>query len=290
MIAKGWHVTSRTCWSAFRRAAVFAVAVGLGTLHVASGSAQVRGNAPVIEMASEIIVVSAVVTPLEIKVSRFNLNEQAIVMIRGLPPRVSLSEGRSFSPGVWAVPLSGIARLEMAPAHGTSGRTDLRVELVTLDGKVLAEKVSTLYILPPGVASDKEPAAETKRKTESLALTVGAIPASPNLPVGQTQLPASLGPSMARELENARTMMRKGDENMQSGKISVARLFYKSAAESGYAPAALALGATYDGQQLAQWKVVGQQSDLVQARKWYERAMELGAPEAEIRLRELGGG
>jgi TPR repeat protein len=211
-----------------------------------------------------------------------------MLMIRGLPPRVSLSEGRSFSSGVWAVPLSSIGKLEMAPANGTSGRSDLRIELVTLDGRILADKVATLYILAPGVASDN--AADGKRKADSLALTVGPIPARPDPATGSTQTPASLGPSMAREVENARAMMRKGDENMQSGKIAVARLFYKSAAESGYAPAALALGATYDGRRLAQWKVVGQQADPAQARKWYEKARELGAPEAELRLRELGGG
>lgn len=288
MLAKGWYVTGRTGWSALRRFAVLAVAIGMG-VHIPPGWAQTRETAPSIEVASEIIVLPAVVTPFEIKVSRHASNAQAILMIRGLPPRVSLSEGRSFSPGVWAVPLSGLSKLEMAPAHGTSGRSDLKIELVALDGNVLAEKVATLYILPAGVAGDTS--TNDKRKAESLALTVGPIPARPNPAAGSTQTPASLGPSMARELENARTMMRKGDENMESGKIAAARLFYKSAADSGYAPAALALGATYDSRQLAHWKVVGgQQADAAQARKWYEKARDLGAPEAEIRLRELGGG
>jgi hypothetical protein len=289
MFGEGWHVTSRIGWSALRRFAVCAVAIGAGAVHVTSGLAQTRGTGPFIEVAAEIIVLPAVVTPFEIKVGRYASNEPAMLMIRGLPPRVSLSEGRSFSPGVWAVPLSGLGKLEMAPAHGTSGRSDLRIELVTLDGNVLAEKVSTLYILPAGVAT--ESAADSRRKSDSLALTVGPIPGRPDAATGSTQTPASLGPSMAREVENARTMMRKGDENMESGKIAVARLFYKSAADSGYAPAALALGATYDSRQLAQWKVVGgQQADVNQARKWYEKARELGAPEADNRLRELGGG
>ena len=34
----------------------------------------------------------------------------------------------------------------------------------------------------------------------------------------------------------------------------------------------------------------GVQPNLGEARKWYERARELGAPEAEERLARLGGG
>jgi len=38
------------------------------------------------------------------------------------------------------------------------------------------------------------------------------------------------------------------------------------------------------------WGARGIQPNLGEARKWYERARELGAPEAEERLARLGGG
>jgi TPR repeat protein len=107
----------------------------------------------------------------------------------------------------------------------------------------------------------------------------------------QIQAPASLGPPpglTGAELENARNLVQKGDENLEEGKISAARLFYRSAALSGHAPAALALGATYDASQLAKSNVVGGvQADPAEARKWYEKARELGSPEAERYLQAL---
>ena len=50
------------------------------------------------------------------------------------------------------------------------------------------------------------------------------------------------------------------------------------------------LAATYDPRELARSGVQGVQPNLPEARKWYERARELGAPEAEERLARLGGG
>jgi hypothetical protein len=291
------RVAGRGYWTALGLASAFALSLAIGgTFWPASAPAQSRSAGPVIEVPTEIIVAPAVVTPLQIKITSSGaLTQQAILMIRGLPPRVTLSEGRSFSPGVWAVPLSAVGKIEMAPAHGTSGRSDLTIELVALDGKVLANASSELYILPEGFAQEKPTAAaRAKDRGNSIALTVGPLGAKPDNPAPPpAQSPAALAPTPGRlsaaEIDNARTLMRRGDENMQAGKISAARLFYQSAADAGYAPAALALGATYDSRQLAQWKVVGgQQGDPAMARKWYEKARELGAPEADRRLQALG--
>jgi hypothetical protein len=40
---------------------------------------------------------------------------------------------------------------------------------------------------------------------------------------------------------------------------------------------------------LARWGVQGVQPNLTEARRWYERARQLGAPEAAARLAGLGG-
>ena len=290
MAGKYRHLARRPRWADFKRFAAL-LAIG-GVLWAMPAFSTTARAVPTIEVAAEIVVVSSVVTPLQIKVSRADaLTHQAIMIIRGLPARVTLTEGRSFSPGVWAIPLSAVGRIEMVSAHDINGRSDLTIELVALDGKVLANAASTLYIMPPGVMQDKVPSASAdgKNKGNSIALTVGPLGGKPDLPATSTQTPASLTPRLtAAEIETARNMTRKGDENMQAGKIAAARLFYKSAAESGYAPAALALGATYDSRQLARLKVVGgEQADPAMARTWYEKARELGAPEAERRLQAL---
>jgi TPR repeat protein len=50
----------------------------------------------------------------------------------------------------------------------------------------------------------------------------------------------------------------------------------------------VALASTYDPDELAKIKVVGLQPNIEEARKWYEKARELGAAEASERLRRLG--
>lgn len=83
--------------------------------------------------------------------------------------------------------------------------------------------------------------------------------------------------------------MRRGDESLANGNVTAARLFYEQAAELDWGPAALALAMTYDPNELSRWNVIGGiEPDLEQARRWYERARELGAIEALERLQRLG--
>ncbi|HSR81613.1 MAG TPA: hypothetical protein VLL28_12625, partial [Hyphomicrobiaceae bacterium] len=66
------------------------------------------------------------------------------------------------------------------------------------------------------------------------------------------------------------------------------RLFYERAADAGLAQGAMALAGTFDATELAQLGVRGLQPDPKQARRWYERAQQLGASDAEERLRRIG--
>jgi TPR repeat protein len=49
------------------------------------------------------------------------------------------------------------------------------------------------------------------------------------------------------------------------------------------------LAATYDPREIARVGAVGVQPNLAEARRWYTRAIELGAPDAAERLARLGG-
>lgn len=91
------------------------------------------------------------------------------------------------------------------------------------------------------------------------------------------------------EGDRARAMrlMKKGHEHIEDGNVSTARLFYERAAEAGLAEAAIALAATFDAAELARLKVRDIKPDDKQARRWYERARELGATEADKLLRRL---
>jgi TPR repeat protein len=102
---------------------------------------------------------------------------------------------------------------------------------------------------------------------------------------------ASLGtaapPPPSPEQQKALGLHAKGQELLERGNIYPARMFFKRAAEAGLAQSALALAATYDPNELAKLKVVGLQPDVAAARHWYQKALELGAEEAKVRLRRL---
>jgi hypothetical protein len=84
-------------------------------------------------------------------------------------------------------------------------------------------------------------------------------------------------------------LMARGRRLMESGDLSSARPVYRRAAEAGYAEAALALGETYDPVTMRERRVFGMVPDVKQARHWYERARDLGSPEAPTRLQRLAG-
>jgi TPR repeat protein len=65
-------------------------------------------------------------------------------------------------------------------------------------------------------------------------------------------------------------------------------MFFQRAAEAGLAAGAIKMAATFDPAELARLDVVGVAPDRAEARRWYERARELGAPEAEDRLARIG--
>jgi TPR repeat protein len=80
-----------------------------------------------------------------------------------------------------------------------------------------------------------------------------------------------------------------GERHLEQGNIGAARSFFQRAAEAGLAEGALRMAATFDPAELARLDAVALNPDREQARKWYERARELGAREAEERLARLRG-
>jgi TPR repeat protein len=63
---------------------------------------------------------------------------------------------------------------------------------------------------------------------------------------------------------------------------------YEFAADAGLAQGAMALAATFDADELAKLGVRGVASDPKEARRWYERARQLGATDAPQRISRLG--
>ena len=158
-----------------------------------------------------------------------------------------------------------------------SGRTEVEIALMSIDGRTLAEARTWLIVAPPSgldAGGRKCPCHRPPpHRVQPVSKTnPGAQPAEP-----------SLGKKDAQEL------VAQGERYLAQGKVGGARLFFRQAADAGYARAAMRLAATYDPVELSILKVQGVAPDPLEARKWYERARELGAVEAEERLARLSG-
>ena len=115
---------------------------------------------------------------------------------------------------------------------------------------------------------------------EASPSAVEAREAAPSAPSGQIM--------SAADQQRVQRAMKKADEELEAGNVSAARLLYEFAADAGLAQGAMALAATFDADELAKLGVRGVAPDPKEARRWYERARQLGAADAAQRITRLG--
>ncbi|HET7156829.1 MAG TPA: hypothetical protein VFI87_15815 [Hyphomicrobiaceae bacterium] len=277
--------------------AMFA-AIALGVL-VAGGAsdgaeAQQSADGPRIVVATTILAEPASQTVLSIQVGPpGSVPGNTFVRLRGLPASVSLSEGYAIAPGSWAVPLFGLPSLKAIVPAGVSGRSEIIIHLVGVDGTTLAETKTALVVGPATIIAPPErPAAERipAERPQQRALATSPAPTPPAAPNRNVQPPAPANLT-ADEKQRAERLVISGDRHLEQGNIGAARQFFQRAAEAGLALGAIKMAATYDPSELDRLgvKVQGAIPDRAEARKWYERARTLGAPEAEDRLARIGG-
>jgi hypothetical protein len=206
-------------------------------------------------------------TPLPIQVTPESaVAANSFIRIRGLPPTVALSDGHAIAAGSWAVPLRALPTLNLILPVGLEGRSEISISLVSIEGTELATAKTTLTVAAPTAVA---PAAVGSAMQPSVSLGLAAPRMSPE------------------DRERALGLHAKGMEQADRGQIYAARKFFERAAEIGLAQSAVAAGATYDPNELSRLGVLGLQPDVEAARKWYEKARQLGASEAEERLRRL---
>jgi hypothetical protein len=192
---------------------------------------------------------------------------RSFVRVRGLPATAALTEGHSIAPGVWAVPLHALTELKVNLPTGVSGQSELVITLVNVDGTILAEASCALLVgviaqtITPGLGEQSKGAQDPEKPRDEMS---------------------------AQERQRAIGYLKKGDEQLATGNFGTARLFYERAATAGLAQAALALARTYDPNELKRLNERGVQPDSELARRWYERARQLGASDIDEHLRRLG--
>jgi len=267
--------------------------VGIFNFAVPTGSAWAQSGSPIqFGFPPVLWVTSGTETPVSIQVQpREILADNDFVLIRGLPRSVTLSAGRMFDSGTWGVKVSELDNLSIAADEEALGRNELVVSLTTLDGRLLAKSQSSLVVVPE---ESTEAISEGDISDPSDDNTVVSSNFESPLPQDRTgpALTASTGSTQLTdaEIQEAQFLTQKGDENLQQGKINIARLFYTRAADKGWADAALALARTYDESELRTMNAVGIEPDAEIARKWYSRAAELGSDDARTKLSAFPGG
>lgn len=257
--------------------------------------AQSQQPVPVIEAPSIFEFETSTTSPMSILIKpEKSAPQRGMLLIRGLPNSVALTEGRLFPSGVWSVKLTDLPNLKLS-APASMQTSNITIALVTLEGSILDEKSAILSIAAASTKNtySMERGAEPAPKVEPAsppAQSVAALPGDKASGSGNTR-PAAREPKSLtfEETEKVQVFMQKGEEHMRSGNINLARLFYKRSADAGWAPGAMAMAGTYDAEELAHLDVVGGiQPDPAMAKKWYEVARDLGSATAQQKLQRLG--
>ena len=262
-----WSSRGNTIPGALRLAAIVALVNVVVISQPARANAQTT-SPPIITIAATISAEAATQVPFPIRVAPTEaIPRGSFVRVRGMPPMAALSEGHSIAPGSWAIPLQALGDLKITLPPTAEGTADVLVSLVAVDGSVVAEVRSTLIVAPPQPPAGPPLPLPADHGGRPNRVTVPAIP--------------------PEDRERALRLMRKGDEQLAQGLIAPARLLYERAADLGFAPAAMALAGTYDPAALTSPHLRGVSADATEARRWYERARQLGSTDADQLLRRL---
>lgn len=276
-----------------RFALALAIAVGLYVLCVMHAAQSARAQtmtaqSPTIAISPALFVEAGTTTPIPLRIRPIEAIEKgSFVRIRGLPAAATLSEGYVIASGVWAVPLFGLQNLSLVAPAELQGRSDILISLVNIEGATIAEARTVLVVVAPGAAQAAPRDAPRIAAPAPAPAPAPAQPPSGNpgaAPARAVPLPPAL-PDQDRT--RAQGFHTAAETHLKAGNIVAARRFLERAADIGLGPSALLLGDTFEPGELARMRVLGLQPDIEAARRWYERALQLGVPEAAERLRLL---
>jgi hypothetical protein len=258
--------------------------------------------------------------PLSLDVTRGLSDQRVRVRISGLPEGASLSAGVDFGNGEWGLQETDLEGLTMSLPAGFSGEVTLIAMVIDDATHIQAGETTTLQVhVSPDRPTVVEPAsARPVEAAPSFAPPDGPVPQSPArtetvvpqrslfpelnmlapdaVPQGETDValaspatdvPVDATPAEAIATQQVNQLITRGDQLMDLGDISSARLFYERAAQDGDPRAQTALGKSYDPLIFGSLQVRGTPADPQLARIWYLRGVQGGSQEAMTRLQAL---
>lgn len=181
------------------------------------------------------------------------------VLLTGLPPNAVVSPGRRIGTEGWVLAPVEAAAAVVTPPQGYSGSLELGLELWVGNDRIADRR--SLRVEWSGAPDTRT------------AAVVPTVPA--------TQVARSL------DREEIAMLMKRGEDAMAVGDIMGARLAFRRLAEARDPRGTLAYASTYDPNVIERMPLIGIRADAAQAKQWYERALEFGAPEAARRLEAI---
>jgi hypothetical protein len=222
--------------------------------------------------------------PLELGVSVEPAEPGVTVTIKGLPVGARLTTGEQMGLTEWRLAAEDAANAVVIPPQEFAGDINLSAELRNADGVALVTSVMQLTWKappppPPPVAAPVAPPAPQ----------VAAAPAAPEPAPAPAPIPPAPRVDPARDLSanEAGSLIRRAQEMLAMGDVKAARSLLLRAADARDARAAYTLAKTYDPILSRQSAAADAGPDLAQARSWYQKAREWGAPEAQRQLDAL---
>jgi hypothetical protein len=191
--------------------------------------------------------------PLGVSVQRATGGES--VLLAGLAAGTRLSAGTPAGESGWRLRTADLDRVYVYAPRGFVGVMNTAFDLLSPNQRLMDSRAAQLAWISATAPSAK-PASRGDMK-RPVAVTVDKM-----------------------NPEDAAHLMKQGEDFLQLGDISAARLAFRRLADAGRADAALALGKTFDPAYLAEHNVIGIAGDKATAREWYQRAKQMGSTDA----------
>jgi hypothetical protein len=274
------------------------IAMTIGVIAFGSRAADENGTElPQLAVGPSLEVAPSVPTEFYVRVGGppDALPPRSYIRIEKLPGSVTLSEGQKSVTGAWVVQLSTLEALRLTAPDGMGQGLEFVVDLVAGDGSVLAERTVALEVTRAVVATptdkNEDGAVVPPATITTSSISADTAPTASHASASPSDREISLAPvrptPTRQERDQAERLLSRGDRHVTDGNIAIARQFFIRAAELGLPIAAWRMAETYDPMALAGANVRGLVPDPVEARKWYERARNLGMSEANARLQRL---
>jgi hypothetical protein len=233
--------------------------------------------------------------PLELGVSVEPAEPGATITIKGLPVGARLTAGEQMSLSEWRMAAEDAANVVVVPPPDFAGAINLSAELRNADGAALVTSVMQLIWKAPVLAAiPANPRAPVAAAAPAAPAPQAAISApqtamiSPPAAEVAPQTPPHVDTTV-RDLSanEVGSLIRRAQEMLAMGDVKGARALLLRATDTQDARAAYSLAKSYDPILSRRSGAPDAGPDLAQARMWYQKAREWGAPEAQRQLDAL---